>query len=458
METFFFLAILSTLILTYFSIGVLASRKVRTNIDYFLAGKSLSVPAITATLLATQVGGGMFLGTAQDPFRGSLYIIGMVLGFLVLGLGLAARLQEFKVTTVGEIFEKSYGSTLLHKLTSVLSAASMCGVIIAQIVAAKSVLFHFAGIDNTWLFLVFWGLVILYTMIGGLAAVVMTDLAQIIVIIAVFSGICGYALWTNPVSFFSWTTYSKATALLGTSNLSWGQAFRIMTMPLFFSVIEQDLAQRFFAAKSKSAAATSALCASVLLLIFAFVPFYFGLQAQFSNIVVAQGASPLLPILKSLTSPLFFVLALCAILSAITSTTDSLLCAVSAIITTTLTTFNKKIKPSVKLSRTITLICGILTLAASHLVSDNIIDVLVGSYEIAVSCLLIPLLFCFMTKNLKESAALTASLFGFAGFLFFRFAELPDWQPYSIIITLGLSLLGYGLGFKASSNKTRKSS
>jgi solute:Na+ symporter, SSS family len=456
MEMFFFLTALSTLMITYFCVGVFASRKVKTNTDYFLAGKSLSVPVITATLLATQIGGGMFLGTAQDPFRGSLYIIGMVIGFLILGSGIAAQLQSFKVTTVGEIFEKKYGSALLHNITSLLSAASMSGIIVGQIVAAKSVLLHFAGIDSIWLFLVFWAFVIAYTMIGGLAAVVITDTLQIIVILTVFSSICIYSLYSSTASFFTWAHYEQAQQMVTRSGLDWGQALKIVTMPIFFSIIEQDLAQRFFAAKSKKAAAISAFAASGLLLIFSFVPFYLGLQVKFLNIAVAQGSSPLLPILKHLTSPLIFALALCALLAAITSTADSLLCAVSAIVTGALPLFNKKIKPSIYNSRLVTLACGIVTLIASYFVSDNIIDVLVNSYEISVSCLFIPLLFCFITKDLRKDAALASAVFGFTGFLFFRIVTLPLWAPYSILITLGLSLAGYGLGFAASPKPRKK--
>ena len=445
-----FLIALGLLFLGYCSVGIFASRNITTNADYFLAGNSLSISTITATLLATQIGGGMFLGTSQDPFRGLLYSSGMVLGFLFLGLGLAAQLQRFKVTTVGEIFDKSYKSPLLHKLTAVLSAISMCGIIISQIIAAKSVLITFAGVNSEFIFLLFWALVIAYTIIGGLAAVIIADFLQVIVIITVFSGICLYSLYSNPIPFFTMQTYTQAKILLAQNPISWGQAFKILSMPVFFSIIEQDLAQRFFAAKSERSAAFAACYASILLLLFSFVPFYLGLQAKLSNIIIPAGVNPLLPILKTITSPLVFVFAVCALLSAITSTTDSLLCAVSAIITTTFTRFNKTVQPSIYISRTITFLCGVITLGASYFVSKNIIDVLIGSYELSVSCLFIPLFFCFITIDLRREAALTSALFGGLGFIFFLYTKNPILEPYSILITLVFSLLGYGLGFIAS--------
>lgn len=448
-----FIAIFGALLALYFVVGVMASAKVHTNTDYFLAGKSLTVPAITATLLATQIGGGMFLGTAQDPFRGMLYIIGMVIGFLVLGLGVASKLQTLKVTTIAEIFEKSYRSKFLSNATALLSAASMFGIVIAQIVAAKSILLHFAGIDNPWLFLAFWAFVIGYTMIGGLAAVVMTDTVQVFFIITVFSGICLYTFFTSPVSFFTQENYDLARVMIKDSGLTFDQAFRIVSMPVLFSVIEQDLAQRFFAAKTKQAAALSALCASILLLLFAFVPFYLGMLAQLLNIEVPLGVSPLLPVLKHLTNPLFFVLAVCALLSAITSTADSLLCAVSAVITTSIMGYSKKRFHTISLSRVITLLCGIAALTASWYMSDNVIALLINSYEISVACLFVPLICCFILKDLHEHAALTSSLFGFLGFLFFKITNIPAIHPYAIIITLGLSLIGYWIGYNMSKKR-----
>ncbi len=451
-----FIAILGTLLSIYFIVGVIASAKVHTNTDYFLAGKSLTVPAITATLLATQIGGGMFLGTAQDPFRGMLYIIGMVIGFLVLGLGVASKLQALKVTTIAEIFEKSYKSQFLSNVTALLSAASMFGIIIAQIVAAKSILLHFAGIDNPWLFVAFWAFVIGYTMLGGLAAVVMTDAVQILFIITVFTGICLYTFFTNPIPFFTQQNYDLARLMIQESGLTFAQAFRIISMPVFFSVIEQDLAQRFFAAKTKQTAALAALCAGALLLLFAFVPFYLGMLAQLLNIEVPFGVNPLLPVLKHITNPLFFVLAVCAILSAITSTADSLLCAVSAVVTTSIISHSKKAYNTVFVSRIITLLCGVAALTASWYMSDNVIGILIDSYEISVSCLFIPLVCCFIIKDLHEHAALTSSLFGFLGFMLFKITCIPAIHPYSIVITLGLSALGYWLGHTMSLKTTHK--
>lgn len=446
MDSMLFLIILGTLTTIYTVFGIMASRHVKSQTDYFLAGRSLTIPAITATLLATQVGGGMFLGTAQAPFEGLLYALGIVLGFLGLGLGVAARLRKFNVSIISEIFEISYKSSALFYITSFLSVLSMAGIIVGQIIAAKSIFVHFVGIENDIIFLSFWALIILYTMIGGLHAVIIADKIQILFIITVFSGICAYGLWTRPVAFFSNETLQSIKVLWSMSTLSVDTVLRLVAMPFFFSFIEQDLAQRFFSANTQRSAAIAAFLASILLLLFAFVPFYFGIEAQLNFADHISVQNPLIPVLKASTNPFFFVCGVCAILAAITSTADSLLCAISSIITMTVQRTHKAL--SLNTSRFITLITGIATLIASYCIPQHILGILVGSYEISVSCLLVPLLGAFFLQDLRKSAALYSCIAGFVSFVYFKLPYNTLWYTkWNLLVTLGLSAAGYLLGY-----------
>lgn len=440
-----FLLILGTLTALYTVFGLIASRHVTTQTDYFLAGRNLSIPTITGTLLATQIGGGMFLGTAQAPFEGLLYALGIVLGFLGLGLGIAARLRKFNVSIVSEIFELSYKSSTLFYITSVLSVLSLAGIVVGQIIAAKSIFVHFVGIESDWVFLSFWALIILYTMIGGLHAVIVADKVQIIFIITIFTGICIYSLWTRPVAFFTHDTLNSVKFLWDSSAITVDKVLSLVVVPFLFSFIEQDLAQRFFSASTQRVAAIAALLASILLLLFAFIPFYFGLEAQLSFADHIAVANPLIPVLKASTSPLFFVFGICAILAAITSTADSLICAISSILSMTLQRTHKAI--TLNTSRMITLGTGIVTLIASYCVPQHILGILVGSYEVSVSCLLVPLLGAFFLPDLRKKAALYSCFVGFASFVYFKLPYENLWYTkWNLLVTLGLSAVAYLIG------------
>lgn len=453
MNSVLFLSIFCALAIFYFFIGLYASKNISNNSDYFLASRDLGLLPVTFTLIATQLGGGMLLGTAERAYSigywGILYTLGMSLGFLMLGLGFAAKLRSLNVATTAELFETKYHSPMLKKIASLLSITTMCGILVAQVVASKSLL---AGLNihNEYIFLMFWAFIIIYTMIGGLKAVVFTDVAQVWVIILVFGSIFLYSLFTEPSSFFTFTSLldNQQKFLLDGSTVTTSSLIATIMLPALFSLIEQDLAQRFFAARTQKIAALSAILASTFLLIFSFIPIYFGMKAHLMGMSIASGTSPLIPVLEVFTSQLFFVLAICAIIAAITSTADSLLCAVSSNVAQDFDFSFTGIKDQLKISQIVTLITGITVLGASYIISSNIIGILISSYEISVSCLLVPLLYSYFGDNLKKNGAIGGIVAGLVGFILFRF--YPIIIPKEIA-ALGLSWLGYHLGNKIRS-------
>ncbi|MDR3550880.1 MAG: sodium:solute symporter family protein [Candidatus Babeliales bacterium] len=441
-----FLTVFSALTIFYFFIGLHAAKNIKTNTDFFLASRDLGLFPVMFTLIATQLGGGMLLGTAQESYSiglwGVLYTLGMSLGFLMLGLGFAAKLRSLNVATTAELFQTKYNSPTLKKVASLLSIATMCGLLIAQVIASRALL-NGLQINNEAIFLMFWTLIIIYTMVGGLKAVVVTDVAQVWVIILVFSSIFIYSLFGEPASFFSLPSFAAMQDGFSLGNVTPSALLATIMLPALFSLIEQDLAQRFFAARTQRIAALAAIGSSIFLLIFSLVPIYFGMKARMLNLDIMPGASPLIPVIEILTNEYVLIFAVCGIIAAITSTADSLLCAVSSNVAQDFDFSFLGIKNQLRVSQLVTLITGIIALIASYLVSQNIISLLIASYEISVSCLLVPLLFAYFGKNLKKNAAIGAIIGGLAGFIIFRF--YPIVLPKEIAALL-VSLIGYYVG------------
>ena len=441
-----FLTVFFSMIIFYFILGIIASKKIKTTTDYFLAGRNLGLWPVTLTLVATQIGGGMLLGTSQEAynvgFYGIMYTVGMSLGFLLLGLGFASKLRSLNVATTAELFETKYKSPALKKVASLLSIATMFGIVVGQIVASRSLIAGL-GINSELIFICFWAFIITYTIIGGLKAVAITDSAQVLFVITVFGGIFLYSLWSETESFFSFTSISKLQGMFDSSGITYTSLVGIALMPALFSLIEQDLAQRFFASKTKKIAAFAAILASALLLLFSLVPIYFGIKAKLLGITFS--GSPLIPVLTKLTNEFVLVLAVCGIIAAITSTGDSLLCAISSNLSQDFDLSFLKIKNKLKLSKIVTLIIGICALTASYFVPQNIISILVGSYEISVSCLLIPLLVSYFKNNLNKNAAIGSIILGLTGFILFRIFPVPFPRE---LVSITLSGIGYIIGNK----------
>lgn len=444
MDTLLFLSIFSALGALYFYLGVRASKNVTTATDYFVANRQMGVWQITSNLIATQVGGGMLLGTAAaayvNGYYGLCYTVGMALGFLLLASGIAARLQQFTVTTTAQLFETQYGSALLKKIASLLSIATLFGILIAQVVGFKSLMLAL-GFGSWYIVLPFWISVVAYTMIGGLRAITINDMVQLAIIITTFGGIFIYMLFKDPTSL--WNTFSAQTQIFQAQQFSLASASSIILMPGLFSLIEQDLAQRFFASRTKAVATTSAFLAALFLILFAIIPVYLGMQAKLTGLAIPEGANPLIALLQSLLPQYIFALALCAIVAAIISTADALMNGISANITQDFQLQSLLQCDGLRLSKITTLLVGIFSLIASYLVSPNIIDIIISSYQISVCCLLVPLLFCYYRTTNLQQAAYGAIAGGLIGLVSGTLIALPIPKE---LVALCLSLLGYLLG------------
>jgi len=440
-----FLSLFIGLAVVYLILGLVVSRGIKTNEDYFLADRRLGLFPLTFTLIATQIGGGMLLGTAEQSYQagylGIFYTLGITLGFIFLGLGLAQKLRGFNIETTAQLFELKYNSIALRKVASILSVATMFGILGAQVIALRSVL-NALGLGNEIVFFAFWLFIIIYTMLGGLKAVALTDTVQVIFLLIVFSILFVTCLWAEPVSFWSIKSLLLKQELFSGGGLSFAILFPVIFNPMMFSFIEQDLAQRFFAARTKKLAALAAVLAGICMILFSFVPVYFGMKAKLAGLPLAIGANPLVSYISNITNNLFLSLVVCGLAAALTSTADSLLCAISSNICQDFDFTYFGFKNKLKVSKTITFLVGLLAILVTYF-SNDIISTIVQSYELSISCLFVPIFFCYFKRNLNKKAATLSILLGAFGFVLFRFYT-PVFPKE--ILTLLLSLGGYLVG------------
>lgn len=442
-----FLTLLFSLTSFYFIVGLLTSRKVATVDDYFLANRQVGILPLTFTLVATQLGSGLLLGTATRAYNiglwGILYTIGISLGFLILGFGFAARLQSLNITTTAEIFETRYHSYKLKLFASLVSIISLWGILVAQIIASHQ-LFLSCGIDDIRWLICFWGMLIGYTMLGGLRSVIIIDTLQVIFILIIFSIVFYYALPAQGLEMMSMANLLKMQRYYFGKKYVLSALLPVIVSSALFSLIEQDLAQKFFAAKSKWTATIAAFLASIIITLFACIPLYFGIFAKIKNIPVLPGVSPLLPYIEKISSELVYALIVCALIAAIASTADSLLCAISSHIAQDFAQFLPKSSRKLWIAKSITFVTGAGAFIASMYVVGDIISILEQSYRFSISCLFVPTVIAYFTPNVRQGAALVSIICGSLSFI-----AVQLFLPHSImqdIIPLALSLLGYILG------------
>lgn len=408
----------------------------QTQQDYFLAGKSLTLFPLMMTLLATQVGGGIILGSAEEAYRFGwwvlLYPLGVTLGLIILGLGLGKRMAEFRVATVAQIFNVAYRSRNLKKFASCLSIVSLFFILIAQVIASSKFI-RSLGVESELCFLAFWSIVIFYTVKGGLKGVIATDMVQAAFFIIVFATCFAFIATSidRPLTEIAQSGYSDSFTFDESKLCGW------LFMPMFFMLIEQDMAQRCFAAITPQTASKAAFWAGIISFTLAIIPVSLGIVGRALNIPISEGSSVLMSVMIATTGPYMSALVGCAIMAAIISTSDSLINAIGSNISQ-----DFDFKLSVGSSKILSAIIAIGAIIFAYF-SDNVLDMLIASYEMSVSCLFIPIVIALFKRQGSPLAATGAVISGACSFVLFKFVTVPIPKELAAVC---LSLAGFVIG------------
>lgn len=436
MESIFSMALLAVTAVIYVAVAYFASRKVSTQEDYLLGNRQFRFFSIVCTLLATQLGAGMMFGVANESFKfgiwGLSYTTGMSLGLIILGLGVAKRLRNLDISTTAEIYEKKYQSPGLRKFAGLISVITMAGIFAAQIVASKHLFRTLFDLNDAWLF-GFWVIMIIYTMFGGIRAVIATDILQIFLIISIFT----VAFFVAVPSAHLSDMWQKALASEAPSGAFY-QFLAINIPTILFSMIEQDLAQRFFAANTARTASRAAWMTSLLLMLFSLIPCFLGMYANRIGIGSDQ-TSPLIAVLQHSLPAWGMTLIACALLAAICSTADSLLGAAS---TNLIVDFGSVHKRPLLFARVTTTLVGISALLVAYCF-DNVIGIIIKSYEISIAALFVSTMIAMYKTTLSRRGAVVSVVLGITSYgivgLFFGGLE-------TLVISVMISLAGYIIG------------
>ncbi len=170
-----------------FFIGWRALRATRNETDYWIAGGNLGWLLGGATLAATHTSAGTFIGTI-----GVMYTVGWSFGWIVLTIPaaywfvaavLAPRFTRVKELTLPAFMQTRYYSKKVRALAAIIILVATTVYIQAQIVAGGLIANTLFGIPTRWGMLGFTAILLAYTVVGGMIAVVYTDLVQMVIMI-----------------------------------------------------------------------------------------------------------------------------------------------------------------------------------------------------------------------------------------------------------------------------------
>ena len=167
-------------------LGLWAGRGVKNIEQYSVVNRSYSSWIIFATLSASFIGGGFSIGNAEKVNLFGIVYIFALFGFslkeILVAKFIAPQIGKFpNAISVGDIMETNYGK-VGKVVTGVFSVAVCSGIVGAQVGGIGYIFNVFLGIPVFWGITIGCGIVILYSTIGGMQAVVWTDVMQFIVL------------------------------------------------------------------------------------------------------------------------------------------------------------------------------------------------------------------------------------------------------------------------------------
>ena len=168
-------------------LGLWAGRGVKNIQEYSVVNRSYSSWIVFATLSASFIGGGFSMGNAEKVnLYGIVYVFalfGFSLKEILVAKFIAPHIDKFpNAISVGDIMETNYGN--VGKVITGMFAITVCSGIVGAQVGAIGYIFNvFLGIPVFWGIIIGCGIVIVYSTVGGMKAVVWTDVMQFILLV-----------------------------------------------------------------------------------------------------------------------------------------------------------------------------------------------------------------------------------------------------------------------------------
>ena len=273
-------AIIAFYFVVVFAIGFYFSRKERTSEEYFLAGRNVGWFAIGASLFVSNIstehfiglaGSGATSGLAVGHFEWLACIMVLVLGWVFVPFYLRSN-----VLTMPEFLERRFNRSCAVYLAGVSILAYIFTKISVHLYAAAVVLEHVVGWNPLTAAIILVVMTGIYTIAGGLAAVIYTELVQTLVLLTgavvltfiglnEVGGFAGLRAAVPPAYFhmikpmsdpeFPWTGIFLGAPILG----------------IWYWCTDQVIVQRVLAAKDEGHAKAATIFAGFLKILPVFV-------------------------------------------------------------------------------------------------------------------------------------------------------------------------------------------
>lgn len=435
--------VLAIYMLGMIGVGVWSSRRVKDSTDYIVAGRRLGTFFVTGTLFATWFCAGTLMGsTAQAYLFGNQGVIfdpwGAAACLLIAGLFFNRLMRRGRYLTLVDFFHIRYGRNMGVASVFVLVTAET-GWVGAQLVAFGTLLKVFTGMPLGWGIVISAAVVIIYTTLGGMWSVTITDVIQMIILSIGLLIILPFAVdhiggWSHLFTKAGNWSGAPSWAMAPTKDAGYLGYFGLPGWLYYIgawmsiglgSIPAQDLMQRVLSAKSDKVAVRSSYYSAGLYLTIGMIPVMLGVAMfEVHPALTIDQTNDILPwMAMQWLPPILTAVFVAAIVAALMSSCDSALLAISSMVG-----YNalKMIKPdassqlTLKTTRAVVPVAAVVaTLMALYL--ETIYMLVVIAWSIILVGLFAPFAAGYFWKKCNGAAALAALAGGFVSWVALTF-------------------------------------
>jgi SSS family transporter len=396
------------------AIGRYWSRRVHSTEDFHLCGRDLGRVPASLSLAATEFSGSGLIGGA-----GLVYAIGLsgifwnyaaIPAYVLIGLLIAPRLRRMQMSTIPEYIGTTFGVST-QRLTAVLEIVESVVFVAVQIQVSALLLAALFPVSVTEAALITTAAFAIYTMMGGLWAVVWTDALQYVVLmtgILIALGLGWFAVGGMeglqsklPESYFRFSELGLATPL------AWG------ALALYSYGVDQAYMQRALAAKDPETARFAYIFTGCNYVVFGACVAGLGLVAA-ALLPGLESADEALPQLVAQVLPEGMrALIITAIIAATMSTSSSFLAAASSLAIQDLYEpmrgRNASDRQQITHSRVVVALLAALSLGTT-LIFPGVVSLVVFATLVAPAAIFVPFILSVFWKRTPAHAGFWAIL------------------------------------------------
>lgn len=409
-------------------IGIIGVKKAKSEKDFVLAGSRLGYYSHVGCLSAVIIGGAATMGSTTLGYNfgvsGLWFVSMMGFGIAALGLFVVNKIGGYEVFTISQLLGKRFGEGT-QLISAIVTAIYTLMVVVTQVIGMGNVIHVLLGWSLIPSMIIGGGIVLFYTILGGMWSITLTDIIQFIVMtIGVFFIMFPFSV--NSVGGLTALFGSVPEAHLSLTNIGWDRIFQYFLLYFFGLMVSQDIWQRVFTARNQKVAKRSAISAGLYSVLYGLVLSIVGMCALvlLPNLGDSQAAFTSLAL--EILPPGLLGLVLASVCSALMSNASGAIFASATLITNDIIkVYVKKDmtdKDIINTSRIVILGLGVLAIIFSVWI-QNILVALDMAYAILSGAIFVPLIIGLYWKRVTSKAAfysiIASSLVIFISFIIF---------------------------------------